>query len=94
MKLDDLKTSLLSTDDGRVACDAIKKLAKLAAKGNDEAKTLLAVYVRDGRIKHMKAHACSCLAEAIGEPHAAFAACFAQGLADPDVPELEHSWLH
>lgn len=85
MKLDDLKTSLLSTDDGRVACDAIDKLAKLAAKGDNEAKAVLATYVRDGKIKHMKSHACSCLADAIKEPHPGFAAVFHEGLADPDV---------
>jgi hypothetical protein len=85
MRLDDLKARLFSTNDGRDVCEAINKLAKLAANGNDEAKTVLAEYVRDGAIDHMKAHACSSLAKAVKEPHAEFAEFFREGLADPGV---------
>src|SRR5438876_169408 len=85
MSLDDLKVTLFSTTYGRVACEPINKLAKLAKKGSEEAKSVLAAYVQDGSIKHMKAHACAGLARAIKEPHAEFAAVFRKGLADPDV---------
>ncbi len=85
MSLDHLKTKLFSATDGRDACEAINKLAKLAKKGSEEAKSVLAAYVQDGAINHMRAHACSGLAEAIREPHAQFAAVFQVGLADPDV---------
>ena len=35
---------------GLVACDIINKLSKLAAKGKDEAKKVLAAYVQDGPV--------------------------------------------
>jgi len=85
MRIDDLNACLFSTTDGRVACGAINKLAKFAEKGSEEAKSVLAAYVQDGAINHMRAHACSELASAIKEPHAGFAAMFRRGLADPDV---------
>jgi hypothetical protein len=40
MKLDDLKASLFSATDGRDVCELINNLAKLAEKGNDEAKSM------------------------------------------------------
>jgi len=85
MRLDHLKASLFSATDGRDACEAINKLAKLAEKGSEEAKSVLVAYVQDGSINHIRAYACSELASAIKEPHAGFAAVFRGGLADPDV---------
>ena len=63
--LDDLKVALFSAKDGGVACDAINKLTKHAKKGNDQAKMVLAAYVCDGSINHMREFACSGLAGAV-----------------------------
>ena len=83
--LDDLKTALLAAKDGGIACDAINALAKLASKGNHKAKEVLALYVREGRINHMRTHACSCLAEGVKELHGEFVALFQENLSDPEL---------
>jgi hypothetical protein len=83
--LDDLKTALFAAKDGGVACDAINALAKHASKGNDKAMEVLALYVREGRINHMRSHACSCLAESIQEPNGKFVALFQENLSDPEL---------
>jgi hypothetical protein len=80
---DELKGLLFSATDGGAACDAINALAKLAKKGNEQAKQVLASYVNEGSISHMKAHACASLAEAVEEPRADLAAAFRRGLSDP-----------
>jgi hypothetical protein len=81
--IDDLNAALFTAKDGIAACDAINALAKLAKNGNDQAQAVLALYVRDGQISHMRTHACSCLAESVKEPHADSAALFREALSDP-----------
>ena len=83
--VDDLKAALLAANDGGDACDAINALSKHANKGNDQAKEALAFYFREGRINHMRVHACSCLAESVKAPHVEFAALFREGLSDPEL---------
>ena len=58
--LDDLKAALFAARDGGVACDAINMLAKHANKSNDQAKEVLALYVREGRIKLLHCFRRSC----------------------------------
>jgi hypothetical protein len=82
-KLDDLKAALFAANEGGIACDTINALARHADKGNDEARQALALYIKQGRIKHMRTHACSCLAESVQEPADEFAALFREGLSDP-----------
>ncbi|HXE56201.1 MAG TPA: hypothetical protein VN541_24455 [Tepidisphaeraceae bacterium] len=66
---DDLKASLfLATDFSQEANDAINKLTKLAKKGSEQAKSVLADYLRNGSIKRMKGFVCACLAELVMEP--------------------------
>ncbi len=81
--LGDLKAALFSAKDGEVACNAINKLTKHAKKGNDQAKKVLADYVCDGSINHMRGFACSGLAGAISEADNEFAKVFLRGLTDP-----------
>ncbi len=83
--LDVLKAALFSAKDGVAACDAINKLTKHAKKGNDQAKRVLADYVCNGSIDHMRSHACSSLASSVAESDAEFVALFQQGLSDPDL---------
>jgi len=83
--LDDLNAALFAATDGGVACDAINTLAKHANKGNGQAKRALALYVREGRIDHMRMHACSCLAESVKAADGEFAALFREGLSDPEL---------
>jgi hypothetical protein len=78
MKLETLKANLFSTTDGVVACKAIDRLAKLAEKGSEEAKLVLAAYVQEGTIWHIREYACARLASAIKAPHARFAAAQAR----------------
>ncbi|HEY7330937.1 MAG TPA: SMI1/KNR4 family protein [Gemmataceae bacterium] len=85
--LADLETTLFAAKDGGNACDAINELSKLAQKGNQHAQEALALYVREGRINHMRVYACSCLAESVKEPHVELAALFREGLS---VPELRY----
>jgi hypothetical protein len=44
-ELSDLRASLFAAKDGSSACDAINTLTKLAKKGSEEAKKVLAAYV-------------------------------------------------
>jgi hypothetical protein len=83
--IDDLKAALFRATDGGDACDAINELCKHANRGKGQAKEALALYVTDGRINHMRAHACACLAEAVREPDAQFAAFFQSGLSDSEL---------
>jgi len=83
--LDDLKAALFAAKDGGVACDAINTLAKHANRGNNQAKEVLALYVREGRINHMRTFACSCLAESVKEPDGEFAGVFRERLSDPEL---------
>jgi hypothetical protein len=81
-KVDDPNAALFATKDGIAACDAINTLAKDAKKGNDQAKEVLARYVTEGPINHMRDYACSCLAASVKEADGRFAALFKTGLAD------------
>jgi len=81
-KIDDLKASLFAATDGSVACDAINSLAKLAKKGNKEAKEVLAACVSDGSIDFMRKFACARLTETATEADAALATVFSRGLSD------------
>lgn len=80
-----LESVLFATRDGVKACDAINQLSKHAQEGSGQARQLLARYISDGPIDHMREHACSCLAHAIMQPQAEFAALFLNGLAVPDL---------
>jgi hypothetical protein len=81
--LDDLNAALFTAKDGVAACDAINKLSKLAEKGNEGAKAVLADYVTNGPISHLRGYSCSRLAGSITEPNVVFAALFRTGLSDP-----------
>ena len=81
-KINDLRTSLFAAKHGGVACDAINSLTKLAKQGDKEAKDVLAAYICDGPINHMRTHACWCLANTVAETDATFAALFRRGLSD------------
>jgi hypothetical protein len=83
--VDDLKAALFAAKDGVAACDPINKLAKLAKKENEQAKAVLAHYVVEGAINHMRVHACACLAESVVKPDAEFATLFGKCLSDPDL---------
>jgi hypothetical protein len=78
----DLRATLFAAKDGGQACDAINALKKLAKKGNKEAKTILAAYASDGAIKHMREHACGCLADVVTEADTELATTFHHGLSD------------
>jgi hypothetical protein len=52
--LDDLKAALFTAKDGVAACDAINKLSKLAEKGNERSEGVLADYVANGAISHLR----------------------------------------
>ena len=80
--INDLRNSLFAAKDGRAACDAINALTKLAKKGNREAQTVLAAYISDGSISHMRTHACGCLADVVTEADTEFATIFQRGLSD------------
>src|SRR5437870_2495271 len=84
-RIDDFKCLLFSTKDGSDACDAINKLANLAEKADEHARKVLALYVANGPIAHIREYACARLAESLSEPHAEFAALFLKGLADPKL---------
>lgn len=86
-QLDDLQATLFAAKDGGVACDAINSLAKYAKKGNAQARQALALYVKEGQIRHMRTHACSLLTESVKEPDGEFAELFRAGLS---VPELRY----
>jgi SMI1 / KNR4 family (SUKH-1) len=83
--LDDLKDALFTAKDGGAACDAINTLAKHAEKGNRQAKQVLALYIKEGRINHMRKHACFCLAESVKQPDGEFTELFREGLFDSDL---------
>jgi hypothetical protein len=85
--VDDLNAALLAATDGIAACGAINSLSKYATKGNAQAKQALALYVKEGRISHMRTHACSLLAESVKEPDGELAALFRWGLS---IPELRY----
>jgi hypothetical protein len=83
---DNLKASLFSaTDFSQAANDAINKLTKLAKKGSEQAKNVLADYLRNGSIKRTKGFVCACLAGLVMEPHSEFAALFRHGLSDSEL---------
>src|SRR5438552_1994283 len=63
----------------------MNKLSKHAQKGNDQAQELLANYISDGPINHMRVYACACLAKSVKVPHVEFASFFAKGLSDPEL---------
>lgn len=81
-KINDLRAALFAAKDGSVACDAINSLAKLAKEGTIGAKDVLAAYVFDGPIDHMRTHACASLAKIVTEADAKFATLFRRGLSD------------
>jgi hypothetical protein len=83
--LDRLTAALFEAANGGDACYAINELSKHAQKGNKQAKEALALYVTGGSINHMRAHACSCLAESVTQPGIEFVALFRKGLSDPDL---------
>ncbi len=83
--IDDLKAALFAAKDGVAACHAINKLGKLAKKENEQAKAVLADYMVEGAINHMRVHACVMLAESVAKPHVEFAALFRKCLSDPDL---------
>jgi hypothetical protein len=80
-----LETALFSTNDGIVACKAMDKLAALAKKGDMAAKQVLARYVNEGPIGHVRSFVCAKLAEFVKQPDPEFAAVFRKGLSDPGV---------
>jgi hypothetical protein len=81
--LDDLKASLFATQDGGDACHAINKLAKHTKKGDGQAKKVLAEYVCNGPINHIRDYACAVLARAVAVADVELAAVFRRGLSDP-----------
>ncbi len=86
--IDELKATLFATDDGGIACDAIKGLTKRAKKGNHEAKSVLAEYVGTGRLPWMRTYACFGLATTVAPTDVEFAEVFVRGLSD----ELTRYW--
>jgi len=84
-KFDELKAALFGAQDGLTACHPLNKLSEHALKGSEEAKETLALYVKDGRISHMRDYASACLAQSVNEPHAKFAELFRIGLSDPGL---------
>jgi hypothetical protein len=82
-EFDELKAALFAAQDGLTACHPLNKLSEHAQKGSEEAKEMLALYVKEGRISHMRQHACFGLAKSVNETHAEFAAIFRNGLSDP-----------
>jgi len=84
-KLGDLKAALFAATNGGAACDAINSLAKDATQGNAQAKKALALYVKEGRINHMRTHACSSLAKSVKDPDGEFTELFREGLSDPEL---------
>jgi len=81
----DLQVELFNASDGVVACDAIRAITKQATKGNAEAKQVLALYMRDGRIGHLRSHACACLVGCVTELDNDFVEMFRNGLSDPEL---------
>jgi hypothetical protein len=76
-----LETTLSSTRDGVIACNAINKLARLAENGDKHAMRILAEYMRKGLIGHMRDFACASLAEAVTVADLEFAPLFRDGLS-------------
>lgn len=83
--VDELGAVLFAATDGKLACDAINELSRLARSGDDRAKMVLARYATDGQIGHMREHACASLASSVQDPNAEFAALFQRGLSDPPL---------
>jgi hypothetical protein len=81
----DLKATLDSATDGGIACDAINALSNHAKKGNEEAKMVLADYVCNGSIGHMREHACACLAAGATRTDVELVAIFQRGLSDSQI---------
>lgn len=81
-EVDKLRKALFAATDGIKACRAINRLAKQADRGDDRAKQALAAYLAEGRIDHMRGHACYVLASSAKEPNVEFAALFFRGLSD------------
>jgi hypothetical protein len=82
-KLDKVKSTLFEAQDGRVVCKLLNELREHAMTGSAEAKKMLALYVKGGRINHMRDYACACLADSVTEADSEFVALFRNGLSDP-----------
>lgn len=80
--IDKLRQALFAATDGVKACHAINRLAKQANRGDERAKQALAMYLAEGRIDHVRVHACYVLASSVKEPNAELAALFLRGLSD------------
>jgi len=76
-----LHESLIATQDGKVACDAINALTKHATKGDADAKAALAEYTKNGQVTHIRTFACSSLARIVNESDRELAHLFEQGLS-------------
>lgn len=81
-EVDKLRLALFAATDGVKACRAINRLAQQANCGDERAKQALALYLAEGRIDHMRVHACCVLASSVKEPDAELAALFLRGLSD------------
>ena len=80
-----LHESLMTATNGKVACNAIDGLAKLAKKGDGDAKASLAEYMIDGGMDHVRDFACSSLAELVDESDKELAPRFEEGLSDDTI---------
>jgi hypothetical protein len=79
--IEDLKASLFATEDGGVACGAINALSKHAKMGSAEGKNVLAEYVNNGLIGHMREYACFQLGSSVTSADEEFAELFRRGLS-------------
>lgn len=80
-----LHESLITAKSGQLACNAVDGLAKLAKKGDGEAKASLAQYMIAGRIDHVRDFACSSLAELVDHSDKELAPRFEEGLEDDAI---------
>jgi hypothetical protein len=80
-----LSDTLTDTLDGSAACDAINALTKHASKGDEDAKAILAEYMVNGQVEHMRDFACSSLAEIVDDSDSELAAHFDDGISDESI---------
>jgi hypothetical protein len=78
-----LRSALFKAANGSIACDAINALRKAATDGARGALNILAEYAERGAIGHMRTHATSQLASAVGAGDREFVPVFDRLIDDP-----------
>jgi len=79
-----LRKKLFDDTTGINASDAIISLGKHVAKGDEDAKSVIVEYFEDGRLNHVRAFACSTLAEFVDESDTSLVKMFHAGLSNDE----------